>query len=251
MRIMAGRTLLLGKNIMPVKIRRGSFQKGLLSHNVAVGAKAGGDRADASLMPAAVAEVALISRFHIDAPLILHKGLMQCQRLCQLDRLGAFLAQQRMAGMADSLLIGSEKLRVFGSMAFMAEIAVFQHRPVMHNSITDQLCFMAALPEAQAQRRGLFPLLHRDVMAGLAFIHCPGFVGAQYIRGSPHDIAHRGKFLNGKAVLKLPVAGKAQVCSSREAQKGRLTGAQRVNTFFNYTLCMRVMAGNAMNAGIA
>ncbi len=80
----------------------------------------------------------------------------------------------------------------------------------MHKLIVDQLCFMAALPEAQGKRLGFFPLLDSDVMAGLAFILSPGLMGAQHIRRRLQNIAHRRKFRNSKAILKLTVAGKAQ-----------------------------------------
>jgi len=168
--VMTGRTLFLGKNIMLVEIRRGSLQKRLMRHDVAVGAQAGCNGAYTGLVPDAVAEVALIARLHIDAPLIPDKVLVERHGVCQFDWFSTLLAQQRMTGVANSLLIGSEKLRVFGSMTFMTEKAVFQHRPLMNECIIDQLCFMAALPEAQGKSLGLFPLLDSDVMASLAFI---------------------------------------------------------------------------------
>jgi len=213
---------------------------------MAVGAQTGCSGADTRLMTGAVAEIALISRLHVDAALVFHKGPMEGQGLCKFNRFSALLAQQRMTGMADSLLIGSEKLRVFGCMTFMTEIAVLQYRPVMHNGIADELCFMAALPEAQAKRRGFFPLLDGDVMAGLAFILGPGLVGAKHIGGGPQDIAYRGKLRNSQAVLEFAVAGNAQVRAAAQAEKRRLTGAQRINAFFNDTFCMRVMAGHAV-----
>jgi hypothetical protein len=92
---------------------------------MAVGAQTGGSGADTRLMTGAVAEIALISRLDVDAELVCNKVLMKGQGVCKLNWFGALLAQQRMTGMADSLLIGSEKLRVFGCMTFMTKIAVF------------------------------------------------------------------------------------------------------------------------------
>ena len=127
MRVMACRALLLSKNIVLVEIRCSSRQKGLLSHDMAVCAQAGGNGAYTRLVPGAVAEVALIARLHVDVALILYKGLVERQWFGQLHWCGALLAQQRMTGMTDSLLVGSEKLRVFGSVTLMTEIAIFQH----------------------------------------------------------------------------------------------------------------------------